>query len=123
MAQSYDPKSIDTFWPRNSHEWRLLAQACAQAGETEKLRGLVKPVRDFPKYDSPTEALVGIAGYMELAGLVAERDQVLALARERNPKAARLVDPVLAGTAKLLVPRVRHASKSQESAISQPQSG
>jgi O-antigen ligase/tetratricopeptide (TPR) repeat protein len=123
MAQSYDPKSIDTFWPRNSHEWRLLAQACAQAGETEKLRGLVKPVRDFPKYDSPTEALVGIAGYMELAGLVAERDQVLALARERNPKAARLVDPVLAGTAKLLVPRVRHASKSQESSISQPQSG
>ena len=34
---------------------------------------------------------------MEQSGLLVERDQVLKLARERNPRVARIVDPVLAG--------------------------
>ena len=121
MADSYNPTSLDTYWPTNSQEWKQLAQACAQSGQTEKLRGLVTAVRNFSKNDGPTEVYLGIAGYMELSGLYAERDEVLALARERNPKAARLVDPVLAGKEKLLVRRDRHAMKAQNNSTAQNQ--
>jgi O-antigen ligase/tetratricopeptide (TPR) repeat protein len=116
MAESYDdtyPPSIDKFRPGSALGWQQLAQACAKAGQIEKLRGLVNAVRDFSKRDRPTDVHLGIAGYMEQYGLLAERDQVLKFARERNPGAAPIVDPVLAGTTTLLVRHARNATKPQ----------
>ncbi len=92
----------DLFVPTKATEWQQLAQACSRTGQIEKLRAIVLAVPGFDKRDrSLAEVYLGIARYMEKSGLLAERDQVLKYGRERNPKLASTVDPVLAGKATL----------------------
>jgi O-antigen ligase len=115
MVESYDkyPPSLDAFGPRDSLEWQQMAQVCARAHQLDKLRGITQAVRNFGQADRPTEAHLAIAGYMEQAGLLAERDQVLTLARDRNPKVAALVAPVLAGEMTLRTRRSGNATPRQ----------
>ena len=115
MVGSYDkyPPSMDAFCPRNPREWQQLAQVCVRTHQLEKLRGIAKAVRDFDPHDSPSEALLGIAGYIEQGGLLDERNQVLTFARSRHPKLAALIDPVLKGETTLRAQNSRSAGPQQ----------
>lgn len=115
MVASYDRFMRDgnAFTPRSSLEWQQLAQVCVRTHQLEALRGIAEVVRILPPWDRPTEPHLAIAGYMEQGGLYAERNQVLALARERNPKVAPLVDPVLRGESSL---RARRSGKTTQQA-------
>lgn len=92
---------LDGFRPVTPADWQQLAQVYWKAGRVDKLRGVVAAVAAFPPVERDTDVHLAIAGYMEKCQLIPERDQVLRLALGRNPALTSVVNPVLAGTAKL----------------------
>lgn len=106
---------VDRFWPRKAFEWQQLAQANAKLGRLEGFGEIMDAVRRFPKTDRPTEVHLGIARYLESSGLVAQRDEVLRLARERNPAVASIVNPVLTGRATLADLRAKSVAAATQS--------
>lgn len=73
---------------KSAMEVQQLAQAYSVLGDREHLKGVVKYVEGFSKEDQPTIVHLGIARYLEKHGLVEERDRVLQLAEQRDPRAA-----------------------------------
>jgi O-antigen ligase len=109
MAES--SHGLDGFAPTNPGEWQQLAQVYAKAGRIDRLREVVQAVRAFRVTERSAEIHLAIAGYMEKSELIAERDQVLRLALERNPSLAAVVNPVLAGNAMLSDRRASNAAR------------
>jgi hypothetical protein len=90
--------ATNDYIPMGVMEWQQFAQACSRVGQLEKLRAIVRGVRVIEKREYRSfEPQLGIAGQMEKSGLLAERDEVLKLTLERNPKLAPFVNPVLSG--------------------------
>lgn len=87
---------------RGALEVQQLAQAWALLGDRERLRTIVQHVKDLPKEDRPAAAHLAVARALEAAGLVAERDQVLAIGEERHPALAMLLAPLSDGRAHTL---------------------
>jgi hypothetical protein len=92
---------LDGFSPVTPADFQQLAQVYWKASRVEQLRSLVTAVAALPSVNRETDAHLAIAGYMEKAELLPERDHVLRLALAQNPALAPLVNPVLAGSAKL----------------------
>lgn len=119
MANSYDkwPPREDAFCPRNSMEWQQLAQVCARTGERTKLKSIAEALRvALLPNDRPTDVHLAIAGYMEQSGLELERNRVLELARQRNPKASAFIDPILRGEVSLKAQREALAAQQRAAA-------
>ena len=84
---------------RSSMEIQQLAQAWSLLGDKERLKSLVGFVENLPPNDRPTVVHLGIATYLEKMGLVAERDRVLDLARERDVTVVQRLAPLRDGRA------------------------
>jgi O-antigen ligase len=78
---------------KNAMEVQRLAQAYAGLGDRAHLKDMVRRVQDFSKDDRPTHVHLGIARYLEMLGLTAERDRVLEIARERDSGLAERLRP------------------------------
>ena len=84
---------------RNTMEVQQLAQAWSILGDREHLKSMVGIVERFGKDDRPTIVHLGIASYLESAGLLAERDRVLDLARDRDVTVVQRLKPLRDGRA------------------------
>ena len=84
---------------RQTMELQQLAQAWSVLGDREHLKTMVGLVEGFSPVDRPTVVHLGIASYLEKAGLIAERDRVLDLARERDVTVVQRLAPLRDGRA------------------------
>ena len=82
MARSAELVEADRFVPRSPLEWVQLAQALARLQRTKELRSLSGAVRSLPTQAISRSALAEIAKLMEGAGLLDERDALMALGRQ-----------------------------------------
>jgi O-antigen ligase len=87
---------------RNPVELQQLAQAYSVTGDRAGLKTLVGRLEDLGRDDKSIPVYLGIAGYMERLGMIAERDQVLDLVRQRDLTMISKLAPLKDGRAKSL---------------------
>jgi hypothetical protein len=63
---------------------------------------MVRRIEDLGRDDKSTAIYLGVAGYLERNGLIAERDQVLDLARQRDFSVIAKLAPLKDGRVKSL---------------------
>ncbi len=101
---------------RNPIELQQLAQAYSVVGDRDGLKTLPGRLEDLGREDKSTPVYLGIAGYLERAGLVAERDRVLDLARQRDLTVISKLAPLKDGRVKSLAELERQAATPSKAA-------
>jgi tetratricopeptide (TPR) repeat protein len=101
MTQSIEVATYDRFWPESPLEWLQLAEALAKQHRTDLLRGLLTSLRLLATDPMSAKACVEIAKVMEDSGLIAERDDLVQLAINRNASLGVTLGELLGGRKRL----------------------